>query len=59
MAAFEVDDFVLFFGSWVRDWRWVGLGEEVRRRRCEGRRGGGLTWHMIDGFSVFQFFLFF
>lgn len=31
-----------------------------RRRRYEGRRGekggGLLTWHMIDGFSVFDFF---
>lgn len=33
-----------------------------RWRRCEGRGGGRglLTWHMIDGFSVFcfSFFLF-
>lgn len=24
VAAFEVDDFVLFFVGLVRDWRWVG-----------------------------------
>lgn len=37
------------------------MGEEVEVEEILGEKGGGglLTWHMIDGFSVFVFFWFF
>lgn len=45
MAAFEVDDFVLFLVLLGIGGGLGGLGEEVRRRRCEGRRGVAYLAH--------------
>lgn len=50
MAAFEVDDFVLFF-VFVRYWRCFGLGEEVGEEVEEeiwGEKGGWVAYLAHD-----------